>query len=235
VSGEVVTVTGSGFSPSAFVILSDCITGATLGYCGGSPRDHVEADASGNFTYEFRVARGTFDESVQPPVLVDCARAPETCSLLAYNGLPVERASAPISFDAGAPPPSAVAAVTPAGPLHDDQVLTVDGSGFIPHSTVFVGQCAPTLRADFLGSPCAFPAGALTTDAQGDVSTSVTVASFFFSTDCTTPPGRCFVRVTSMDEPLETVDTPLVFTPLPLGPTPPDAPTPVEALPGFTG
>ena len=241
VSGQVVTVTGSGFTPSAQVVLSDCLTETTLGFCGGIPLDSVMADSSGNFTHEFRVARGTFDESVYPPMLVDCARAPEACSVFAFVGFPVEKASAPISFDADAPPPSAVVTVTPSGVVEDGQILEVTGSGFSANANVFVGQCALGARADFLASPCGFPGGIMPLDSQGNLSTSIAVKRLYplsvivdgrKDVDCSTAPGACFVRVTSMTEPLETVDTPITFA---SSPTVVAGPTPVEAPPAFTG
>jgi Neocarzinostatin family len=242
VSGQVVTVTGSGFTASAQVVLSDCLTETTLGYCGGIPPDSVIADSSGNFTYQFRVGRGTFDESVYPPVLVDCARAPEACSVFAFVGFPVERAAAPISFDASVPPPSAVVTVTPSRAVGDGLMLRVAGSGFSANTGVFVGQCAPGVPADFLASPCGFPGGVLPIDSQGNLLTSVTVRRLFplpvtvdgrNDFDCSTAPGACFVRVTSMAEPLETVDTPITFA---SAPTVVAGPMPVEApSPAFTG
>jgi hypothetical protein len=241
VSGQVVTVTGSGFTPSAQVVLSDCLTETTLGYCGGIPPDSAFAGSSGNFTYQFRVGRGTFDESVYPPALVDCARAPEECSVFAFVGDPVERASAPISFDASVPPPSAVVTVTPSGAVDDGQTLKVAGSGFSANTSAFVGQCAPGVPADFLASPCGFPGGVIPIDAQGNLSTSITVTRLFplpvtvdgrNDFDCSTPPRACFVRVTSMAEPLETVDTPITFASLA---TVVAEPTRVEPPPAFTG
>ncbi len=47
--------------------------------------------------------------------------------------------------------------------------------------------------------------------------------------DCSVAPGVCFMRVTSMTEPLDTVDTPLVF----VSDTEPAAP--VNVRPAFTG
>lgn len=241
VSGQVVTVTGSGFTPSVQMILSDCVTETTLGYCGGPPPDSVFTDPSGNFTYQFKVARGTFDETVYPPVLVDCARAPGACSVFAYVGVSAERASAPISFDASVPPPSAVVTVTPSRALNDEQTLQVSGSGFTPSSGVFVGQCAPGFPADFLGSPCAFPGGSLPIDPQGNLLVSLRVTRLIQLpshnfVDCSAAAGTCFVRVTSMSEPLQTVDTPLEFAPLPpVVEAPPQAPPPVVVPPAFTG
>ena len=235
VSGQMVTVTGSGFTPSAQVALSDCLSAKTTqGFCTGIPPYSAFADASGNFTYQYRVARGAFDETVAPPVLVDCAAAPETCSLFAYVGGAVPQvAFAPISFDASVPPPSPVVTVTPSGPVQDGQTLEVTGTGFAPNSDAFVGQCAPEVRADFLSSPCVFLGGVRPIDSQGNLTTSLTIEALFSFPwpvngqnfiDCSTAPGVCFVRVTSRAEPLETVDFPLTF-----------APPPVEIPPEFTG
>ena len=131
--------------------------------------------------------------------------------------------------------------MTPSGAVDDGQTLQVTGSGFSANTSVFVGQCAPGVPADFLASPCGFPAGVITIDSHGNLSTSLTVTRVYplpvtvdgrNDFDCSTSPGACFVRVTSMAEPLETVDTPITFV---SPPTVVATPTPVAARPAFTG
>ncbi|MFN8025823.1 MAG: neocarzinostatin apoprotein domain-containing protein [Acidimicrobiia bacterium] len=234
VSGQVVTVTGTGFTPSAQVVLSDCLTSTTIGFCGGIPPDSLIADGSGAFTYEFRVARGAFDESVYPPPLVDCAQAPGLCSVFAFvGGATEQRASTPISFDASVPPPAPVVTVTPTGIVTDGETLVLQGTGFTPNSNIVAGQCALGHRADFLASPCNIGVLSGVADPGGNVSVSVTITQMFPLTllgstvDCATAPGRCFVRITSMAEPFDTVDIPLVFAGTPAAP--------IEVTPAFTG
>jgi hypothetical protein len=143
---QIVRVSGSGFTPSNPVVMTQCKAGATLvsGDCSISVYRQAVTSADGTFsaTLEVRTHVDTFGPNGQPSTL-DCSVSASTCvvNALDESDFPTN-ASAPISFDPNAsplPPPSAT--VIPSTGLVDGQTVRVAADGFPPGASLFVVQC----------------------------------------------------------------------------------------------
>ena len=149
VQGQAVTVTGENFAPNAFVRVGECVTGADpLGYCVGIGA-YVLADATGSFSTSLAVRRGVLDFANYPPNIVDCASAPQKCSVQAV-GDGGDTAAAAIEFDPSVPIAVPVVTVDPQFGVADRAVVRVHASGFAPGEGVAVSQCdadAPRSRS----------------------------------------------------------------------------------------
>jgi hypothetical protein len=143
---QIVTVTGSGFSPHAAVIVAEC-AGGTPGFSGCSQYSVrvVQANAHGHVSATLRVRR-TFDAYTggNGPTSVDCATATDPCQILVVNNTEsTEVTRVPIGFDPDAPAfPGPSATVTPSTDLVDGQTVAVDGENLDPGNGAYVVQCA---------------------------------------------------------------------------------------------
>jgi hypothetical protein len=127
--GQAVTVTGAGFTPSAFIAVVECQTGATSeSNCDISNYQDITASSSGSFSTPFIASRylqtGTST--------VDCAVS-GACILVAANyNNQAEAATTPLTFDPNAPTPPALAmgaTLSPTGTVaHKTGVATVSGT-----------------------------------------------------------------------------------------------------------
>src|SRR5918996_4829730 len=173
VHGQVVTVTGSGFTPNASIGMAQCdATGTDTSDCDLSNVAYTTADAAGGWSTSFTVRRVIHTSSAT----IDCGAAPGTCVISASNlaNIGGEDALAPISFDPSVPPPPPpVVGVAPSTDLVHGQVVTVTGSGFTPNASIGMAQCDATGTDT---SDCDLSNVAYTTaDAAGGWSTSFTV------------------------------------------------------------
>jgi hypothetical protein len=230
VRGQQVTVTGSNFPPNAFVQLSECLTGADqLGYCSYGGGAGTQADGSGSFTATLAVKRGVLDFTNYPPSVIDCASAPQKCSVNAFSYEGGDSASAPIDFDASVPIVVPTVSVSPQFGLADRALVHVHSSGFAPGEQVIVSQCdsdAPT----FGGSCSDGPLTILTADADGVVDTTMRVHRILTyyggiviiadTANCAEAVGECVMRVQSIEDPLAVKDVPLGFDPTAVAPPP---------------
>lgn len=107
--GQVVTVTGSGFTPNASIGMSQCdAAGTNTADCDLSNVAYATADGAGDWSTSFTV-RGVIHNS---HTTIDCGVAPDICIISASNlaNIGGEDAGAPISFHSNAPDgPSATA------------------------------------------------------------------------------------------------------------------------------
>jgi hypothetical protein len=95
--GQVVTVTGSGYSANSTVGIVECPAGATsIDLCDGRTADSFSADATGGYT-----RRATVYEVITDAhgTVTDCASAPGACVIASvyvhgFQGL----ATAPLAF-----------------------------------------------------------------------------------------------------------------------------------------
>ncbi|MDQ1432162.1 MAG: hypothetical protein QOF40_2764 [Actinomycetota bacterium] len=230
VQGQQVTVTGSNFAPNAFLQLGECLTGFDpSGYCPFNGGSGAQADANGSFSTTFTVKRGVLDFSGYPPSIVDCAGAPQKCSINAFSYDGGDSASAPIDFDPSVPIHVPTASVSPQFGLPDRAVVAVHSSGFAPGERVLVSQCDGDVPVG--GSCTNGPVDIHTADAQGVVDTTLRVhrtldyfgGFYFFTTDtanCAAAVGQCVVRVQSIDDALSVKDVPLGFDPTAVAPPP---------------
>jgi hypothetical protein len=127
--GQVVTVTGAGFTASASIALVECQTGATSeANCDISTAQFTTASTNGSFSTPFIASRYLHLGSVT----VDCAVS-DACILVAanYNNTS-EAASTSLTFDPNAPTPPALAigaTLSPSGTVdHKTGVATVSGT-----------------------------------------------------------------------------------------------------------
>jgi hypothetical protein len=116
--GQVIRVTGSGFSPSASIAIIECETGATgESGCDLSTLYTLTSSTAGSFSTHYIASRYLNLSSGT----VDCA-APGACGLAAANESDTaEVASIRLRFDPTAPPPPALAlaaTVSPTGTVN---------------------------------------------------------------------------------------------------------------------
>ena len=149
-SGQVVTVTGTGYTPGTpgspggpgGLALVECKAPATgFEQCAGG--DSVVPNAAGAISQPFHVIRnlrlGTGN--------VQCDTAPGACVIAVVDFFGAAAlASAPISFDATIPRPHPSIAVTPSTGLRAGQSVSVHGTGFAAGGLVSVGECAVGAR-----------------------------------------------------------------------------------------
>jgi Neocarzinostatin family len=97
--GDVVTVTGRGFSPSAFVGMCQGIVAGPPGLedCSGGPIAVSEVDANGGFSNQLTVSRLIVINGAQT---VDCAAPGAACMILAAEAGDIDRTAVetPIAF-----------------------------------------------------------------------------------------------------------------------------------------
>ncbi len=128
--GQVVTVTGSGFTPSATIAVVECQAGAVSeSGCDISTAEFsTTASSSGDFSTPYIVSR-----NIQVGLgTIDCAVS-GACALAAANFANIsENASTSLTFDPTAPPPPALtigATLSPTGTVnHKTGVATLSGT-----------------------------------------------------------------------------------------------------------
>jgi hypothetical protein len=146
VGGDVVTVEGSGATPSGTVFFCQAIDDGTPDQsdCGASTVQSTPADAAGEFAAMYTVRR--FITPAGRPS-VDCAASGATCVIGASDGIPQPGSSVatvPISF--AAPPP---ASFTISGTVTDPNGDPVSGSAVWAYAPAdgFVGSVQTTTDA----------------------------------------------------------------------------------------
>lgn len=211
---DVVTVSGSGFSPGAFVGVTQCRDGgASLENCDTWAVAFVEANPSGTWSTPFTVRRiigigmQAFDCNTAP----GCAIGAANLDSPGYS----EAAITPISFVDEPPPPPAIATVDPDTSLTHLQRVRVEGSGFTPNAPVFINQCL----ADMMD--CNWGGAIGMADASGDLVVDDVIVQRVVGThgaqyvDCLDAP--CVLAVQG-HTPIEWIELPLEFADVPLPP-----------------
>jgi hypothetical protein len=111
--GQVISVTGSGFTPSATIAVIECQTGTTSeAGCDLSSYILVTASSTGDFSTPY-IASRYLHVANPSPTTVDCSVS-GACILVAANDVNTSEAAAiPLTFNASAPtPPALVLAAT---------------------------------------------------------------------------------------------------------------------------
>jgi hypothetical protein len=220
-----VTVTGSGFTPGAFLAVQQCKAGTIVLFptCGfGGP--FVTADGSGAFVTTMVVRR-----TIRTPVNLayDCVASPGACEIDVIDSGPGGGgiASQSLTFDPSAPSPALPSlTVEPSADLVDGQVVNLDATGFVAGDNIVVIECTHTLGD---GLHCA-NARFVPADATGSVHVAFTVRRIVHSNqtgapfDCASVPGECALYAQSFADPVTTNWVPLEFDP--------SAPLPVDSL-----
>lgn len=228
---QVVTLSGSGWTPGAYVSLEQCGDDPDGQMrCGYGFFGNVHVADDGTLTAQFRVRREIkwteWDDETEEGVAhtIDCADEPGRCYVQAYSDAewPAQPA-VPLTFDPDAPPgPGPVIAVTPTAGLVDEQEVTVEGSGFVSGEFLYVGQCAAPAVKGATPSPC-LNSTYLNAGPDGTIESTLEVRRLVGGfggdpVDCAEAEGRCVVRASNgFDE--DSTLVPLSFDPD--GPLPP--------------
>jgi hypothetical protein len=226
-----VQVSGTGFDPSAFVAISECIEDQGNTACdeGGSG---TVTDAQGAFSQPLAVSRLVGMFGTGGFVIGDCVVS--ACSIQAAGSFDeTERplsARAPIGFDPSEPVPQPPAVTaTPDTNLPFAADVIVSATGFGPGEDVFAEFCASSI--DFLGCR-GFRDGV--TDANGALSLTIgvrrIVGSGRNSADCTDTAVTCTIMVSGAFS-YERATIPITFDPnAPIPPQPAIVVTPNTGL-----
>ncbi|MDH4170635.1 MAG: neocarzinostatin apoprotein domain-containing protein, partial [Acidimicrobiia bacterium] len=218
--GDLVTVTGTGWTP-----------GTTVGVCQADavPADPPEdgclgrigygaftttADGAGEFSVPYRLRRWGFIPARAS--YIDCTDPATPCVMGAGDlaDLGATRASAPLPF-APPPPPPAVPGeivVTPSTDLIDGETLTVDGTGFRPAAAIELYPCTSPAGFD----SCDYSKRVdLEADAVGAFTTTMPARRLLFgSVDCLTT--SCEIGSAEAVDFVGTItSTPITFAPPP--------------------
>jgi hypothetical protein len=191
VDGDVVHVTGAGFTPSSPVAVIQCqeTSGPDGSGCNTSDFQTVQTDATGAMSTDFTVDRILYLGNTT----VDCAT--QTCRIvLAELPFGYPNVSADIAFDPSVPPPPPPTLVAePSTDLVDGQTVTVNGSGYPRNRSLGMAQC---LTGDQSPSGCDLQHYKFVqTDETGSFTTTFTVYATYQSdqgpVDCVAVPGHC--------------------------------------------
>lgn len=162
VDGQEVQISGTGFRPG-FVYIAQCGgPGPVYQRCSGVGDGGVVADATGAVT-------GTVQVKVLARVgtgFVDC-RKPPGCTIEALDFNSAEAlAAVPVTFDPEGPAPTfPTLTVAPNGPLATRSGAIVSGTGFSPHTGIYLEECR---LEDGLPQECSgLGSSFVETDAQG--------------------------------------------------------------------
>jgi hypothetical protein len=222
VDGQVVHVSGTGFTPDFEVLVWQCREGEPPeSGCPPFFSAVAIADGAGDFELDLRV------RAVPSPFF-----DPFDCRVVACNITATSQpfdgptASAPTGFDPNGPlVPAPVMTVTPHTGLVDRQVVAVDITGFFPHQQIAIAEC---IDGDF-GVECSGDFEVRTADAAGEVHTTFAVQQSFGGfigerIDCLVT--QCFLATGALLDEQPTARVNLSFAPLVV---------PVSQQPAFTG
>jgi hypothetical protein len=193
VDGDVVQLEGSGFTPSDEVFFCQGVMDTTPdpANCGG-PISSVPANETGEFSATYTVQRFMTPSSVG--ATIDCAQPSANCMIGASDffspspGLAV----AQLTFT---PQPPRTLAVTPDSDLIDGDVITVEGTGLPPSTSVEF--CQGIVEGTVQISDCRAPVQGAVVDEAGEFSANYTVQRFITGSfspamrDCAAPSANC--------------------------------------------
>ena len=199
-----ITVTGSGFTPSATVTVQECTdTSSPFPTCDYNNTRSATAGFAGEFTLTFAVRREIGPVfSTSGLTNFDCATKPTSCDLSVQGTQSQAPATVALSFNPKVPAVPQTIAATPHTALHDNQNVTVSLHGFTPYQPVQIVECSAeavtehdnSTYCDTNTSQTATPTGPLT------IQTAFPVHAVIGGQDglvnCTTKPGACVLIAT---------------------------------------
>jgi hypothetical protein len=210
---QLVTASGNGFTPGFFVTVLECRAGATSPTdCDASNFTSATAGFVGHFAIAVAVHR--FIATSNGPV--DCASAPGACALTAVNTArySIEHAMAPLLFNPSIPPPTVTLSVTPHAGLHDNEAVSVRGSGFTPLGNVQLSECS-SVTLNNVPVPFCANTVTITADQHGHVAATFYVHAVIAGpkglVGCSHVPGTCTVGATEDFNPVPEAQVPLSF------------------------
>ena len=208
-----VHVTGSGFGPNRFALISTCEHGSIdRRDCSDSSVGFASADGNGNIDTIATVSRGI---RTQNSSLVDCVDAPG-CDLVAYDvDDPDRRGIAPLQFDTNVPaPPALDVTVTPATDLAHNQIVAVEIAGLAPFESAIVAQCvAGTAPSDDCAPSYRYVNGGEQGTAETALRLRRSIGPDGAPVDCASGVGVCEVVVLGFDDAFHHGVVPLDFDP----------------------
>lgn len=178
---QTVTASGTGFTPSSTVTLSECkLASGTPQSC--APIGSAFTDENGTFSTQVTVTRSfqATQGSVQGGV--DCL--PENTCVVDATDTGAAQDNAPITFATAAPQIT----VTPDTALPASQQVSVSGTGFAPQASVVLYEC----KLNGGGTQSCVVIGSVLTDETGSFGpTTVTVTEDFTATQGVTGATSC--------------------------------------------
>ncbi len=233
---QIVTVSGTGFPPSTYVNIAQCVTHPPAGAYGGCDYATTRsATVAANDTFSAHVTLERLQvlyTTKSARKFIDCAYTVGTCEIRTFaSGLggPSKPLTAPLGFNPYIKRAVNTAQLSPATPLTDLEAVTVSAAGFTPGYGVGIVQCLPASPAyskcDFTTTRTvtAGPKGAFTfTDY---VRRSINPGGTANSTDCAANPGACELLL------LGTPSQPPVHLKLTFDPNTPAVPITINASP----
>jgi hypothetical protein len=184
VQGDDVTINGTGAEPNAFLLIGQCLAGATtIDDC--LQLSGVGTSGSGNFATIVTPRRLMTISGV----VHDCADV-GTCELAAIDyddGPPAILAAAGIQFDPSVPPPPPPSlTVTPSTGLVQGDVVQVVGADYPPNTGVGIVQCLESAGSGGTGVGCDLSTlQFVPTDGGGGFTQSFTPRRLIFTSDGT--------------------------------------------------
>ncbi len=198
-----ITVTGTGFTPSASVSVEECASTSFIVQACTANIQSVTANFQGGFSLTFAVRREiTPAFTATGTTTVDCATAPDTCELTAQGTQSQPSATVGLSFNPKLPAVAETITASPHTGLHDNQTLTVSLHGFTPNEPVQIVECSAQALTEPLSSAycdanttqTATPAGPNTLDASFAV--HAVIGGQGGIVNCATRPGTCILTAT---------------------------------------
>ena len=233
VDGQVVGISGSGFTPGAMLGAVLCTAGAGGGggvaFCELAHYDNFSATSEGSFADDYVLRR-----FIETPAegRVDCGESTDRCLLAVGNIGDYDESGGSFISYAGAPdPPPPQLGLSPTEGLMDGQVVLVTGTGLRAAPDGHLRQCPTGTTTEAACSP--LPAQPYGPPVAGELSVTVQVRRFLISDgasiDCTLPPG-CSLTTTEYARRL--AEVPLGFAePTEAVEVPPPPPPPTTAPP----
>ena len=228
VDGQVVEVSGSGWTPDGEIFLLQCQEGMPTtdpDACAVSFQPPVIADGSGNFETTYRV------RAIPSPFFnpFDCREI--TCNLTAVGFPDGSQVSTVLHFAPDGPlVPAPVMTVTPNEDLAEIHTVRVDITGFFPGDQIAIAECIDAADGEV---ECSGAFEARTADANGEVHTTFEVRRTFgglFDDPIDCLESQCFVATGSILDEQPTARVNLSFS----RPAAPAEPT-IVVTPAFTG
>ncbi len=139
-NNQAVAITGSGFTPGAYLAAVECIgTAKTITGCDLAPV-YMNVSSAGKISATFNVQTGTIGSGTCGTSATDA-----NCLIAIGTTAEVLVASAPITFAIPASTPAGPSiTVTPSTGLTNGQTVTITGSGFTAGDSLYAVECLAT-------------------------------------------------------------------------------------------
>jgi hypothetical protein len=201
---ELVTLTGTGFTPGYAVNAQECaFTGTDTPACDYTTSRAITTGYHGEFTLSYYVRRDIVTSATSSgPITTDCAAKLGACELT-IQGTPSQPTTAlALNFDPSVPAVTATITAAPGVGLTDNQSIGVSLQGFTPNQPVQILECSADAisEGDNLGYCDYTTAVSATPTGPGGVQAAFAVRAIIGGqsglVDCTAQPGACVLIAT---------------------------------------